>query len=161
MAKQSKAAQELKVKETLEEISHEVEKISKKKDKKKKKHKKHKHSRESGGGDVVTIGDSNEVPGEGGGEERIKKKKKKKDKEKKHTRSPRSSQRSDDEGEQSTGNQDIMEINENGEAMAVQEKQAEKETPTEDLIPKRAMKVSDLAAVKIRKYRYHDKFEKK
>ena len=49
-----------------------------------------------------------------------------------------------------------MELNENGEAKPIDIDEENKE-----IIPKREMKVSDLAQVKVRKYRYHDKFERK
>lgn len=50
-----------------------------------------------------------------------------------------------------------MELNDNGETIAIPDKL---EIP-DDLLPKRSMNVSDLSPVKIRKYRYHDKFERK
>lgn len=47
-----------------------------------------------------------------------------------------------------------MEITDNGDLLNIPDN-------TGQIIPKREMKVSDLANIKIRKYRYHDKFEKK
>ena len=48
-----------------------------------------------------------------------------------------------------------MEIDESGEAQPIDIE----DKP--DIMPKRLMKVTDLSQCKIRKYRYHDKFERK
>ena len=53
-----------------------------------------------------------------------------------------------------------MEITDNGDLLNVPENSGQNFIP-EPIAPQREMKVSDLANIKIRKYRYHDKFEKK
>jgi hypothetical protein len=52
-----------------------------------------------------------------------------------------------------------MEINENGESIPISDNR--REDGNDDNMPKRKMNIADLAQVKIRKYRYHDKYEKK
>ena len=52
-----------------------------------------------------------------------------------------------------------MEITDNGDLLNVPDNSGQ--NVIEETVPKREMKVSDLSNVKIRKYRYHDKFEKK
>lgn len=58
-------------------------------------------------------------------------------------------------GKDSVKATEIMEINDNGETVPVAE------GPKEDEIPKRKVQIDELPPIKIRKYRFHDKFEKK
>ena len=48
-----------------------------------------------------------------------------------------------------------MEINDNGETVPVPD------CPKDDEAPKRKLQIDELPPIKIRKYRFHDKFEKK